>query len=407
MRAFVPVIAAIALLHATQTPAAAIQHLSRTTAPFGYVSQASTSPVQAVLVTNTGDVSLTISALTLEGAQPGDFGIAASGTCAPPIALGPSERCRIDLVMTPVSARGRAVSASVFVHTTATEGNAEITLTGTVDPGFSGPIFDVTPSWLDFGAQAVATPSAPQTLTITNRTSATFTIGQFALAGGNAGDFALTSTCAPGQMFLHNDTCAATVTFMPTAAGPRSTELAMQMTTFGIDGFFRYSITGAGGAPPPVTVVEYYNASLDHYFITWIAAEQANLDAGNTPTRWVRTGYSFNVYTTAQAGASNVCRYYIPPGLGDSHFFGRGSVECNATGAAHPTFVLEDPNFMYVFLPAAGVCPAGTTPIYRVFSNRPDANHRYMTDRAVRDLMVTRGWLAEGDGPDLVVMCAV
>ena len=90
-----------------------------------------------------------------------------------------------------------------------------------------------------------------------------------------------------------------------------------------------------------------------------------------------------------------------------SHFFGRGIVECNATGAAHPTFVLEDPNFMYVFLPAAGVCPGGTTPIYRVFSNRPDANHRYMTDRAVRNQMVARGWLAEGDGPDLVVMCAV
>ena len=35
-----------------------------------------------------------------------------------------------------------------------------------------------------------------------------------------------------------------------------------------------------------------------------------------------------------------------------------------------------------------------------------DANHRYMTDRTVRDQMVAKGWLAEGDGPDLVVMCA-
>ena len=81
--------------------------------------------------------------------------------------------------------------------------------------------------------------------------------------------------------------------------------------------------------------------------------------------------------------------------------------ECDATGTAHPTFVLEDPAFMHVFLPTAGTCPGGTTPIYRAFSNRPDANHRYMTDRAVRDQMVARGWLAEGDGPDLVVMCAV
>jgi len=51
---------------------------------------------------------------------------------------------------------------------------------------------------------------------------------------------------------------------------------------------------------------------------------------------------------------------------------------------------------MQMTLPAAGVCPAATVPIYRVFSNRADANHRYMTDRAVRAQMVAKGWLAEG-----------
>jgi len=29
-----------------------------------------------------------------------------------------------------------------------------------------------------------------------------------------------------------------------------------------------------------------------------------------------------------------------------------------------------------------------------------------MSDRATRDQMVSNGWLAEGDGPDLVVVCA-
>jgi len=151
--------------------------------------------------------------------------------------------------------------------------------------------------------------------------------------------------------------------------------------------------------------VEYYNAALDHYFITWMPAEQANLDAGNTPTRWTRTGYRFRAYTAAQSGTSPVCRYYLPPQYGDSHFFGRGTAECDATGLAHPAFVREDPAFMHVYLPTGGTCPAGTTPVYRVFSARPDANHRYMTDRAVRDQMVARGWLAEGDGADQVVMC--
>jgi hypothetical protein len=156
----------------------------------------------------------------------------------------------------------------------------------------------------------------------------------------------------------------------------------------------------------PATVVEYYHAGFDHYFITWMPNEIAILDAGIETKGWVRTGYSFKTYTTAQSGTSPVCRYYIPPGLGDSHFFGRGTVECNATGQKNPTFVLEDPAFMQTFLPVVGVCPANTTQVYRVFSNRTDANHRYMTDPAVRDQMVAKGWLAEGDGPDLVVMCA-
>ena len=152
--------------------------------------------------------------------------------------------------------------------------------------------------------------------------------------------------------------------------------------------------------------IEYHHRTFDHYFITWMPDEITKLDAGTQIQGWTRTGYSFKTYTTAQSGTSPVCRYYIPLVLGDSHFFGRGTVECNETGQKNPTFELEDPAFMHMLLPAQGVCPANTTKVYRVFSNRPDANHRYMTSKVVRDQMVAKGWLAEGDGPDLVVMCA-
>ena len=406
MRALVLVGMIATVLLAGDAVAAAIQQLSRTVVAFAYVSQGFTSPVQPVFVTNTGDAPLTIGALTLEGSQPGDFGIATSGTCTPPIALGPGERCRIDLVMTPVSPRNRSVSASVFVHTTATLGSTEITLTGTVDPALSGAILVPAPAFLDFQPQAVGDASAPLTLVITNAAPITLTLGQLTLLGGDATDFAATSDCTVGQVVAHNHACAVTVTFTPRGNGPRATELVTEWSYGGSDGFYRYSVTGTGAAQAqPVTVVEYYNATLDHYFITWVPAEQANLDAGNTPTRWVRTGQTFRTWTSARAGTSPVCRYYIPPGLGDSHFFGRGQAECDATGVKNPSFVLESPEFMDLFLPIAGACPAGTGEIYRVFSNRPDANHRYMTDPALRDQMVARGWLAEGDGPNLVVMC--
>jgi probable HAF family extracellular repeat protein len=169
---------------------------------------------------------------------------------------------------------------------------------------------------------------------------------------------------------------------------------------------FRLDPVSGPVAVLPLPVVEFWNASLNHYFITWRSSEIAILDAGTQIRGWTRTGHAFKTYATAQAGTSPVCRYYIPPGLGDSHFFGRGKAECDATGKKNPNFVLEDPAFMQMFLPTAGVCPANTTQVYRVFSNRTDVNHRYMTDRSVRDRMVTYGWLAEGDGPDLVVMCA-
>jgi hypothetical protein len=166
------------------------------------------------------------------------------------------------------------------------------------------------------------------------------------------------------------------------------------------------SITVAGTAvPTPVSVVEFYNASLDHYFITYVADEIAKLDNG-TFKGWARTGLSFNAWATTQSGTSTVCRIYIPPGKGDGHFFGRDTNECDGTMAKNPTFILESSTFLYLYPPTLGNCAAGQVPVYRVFSNRADANHRYTTSRTVRDQMVAKGWLAEGDGADTVVMCA-
>ncbi|MFO1312310.1 MAG: M36 family metallopeptidase [Burkholderiales bacterium] len=165
------------------------------------------------------------------------------------------------------------------------------------------------------------------------------------------------------------------------------------------------SYSKTAGAGNKVLAVEYYNAGFDHYFVTWVPAEIANLDSGVTKG-WSRTGQSFNVYSDAPAGTAAVCRIYIPPGKGDGHFFGRDTNECAGTMAKNPTFILESPSFFHLVPPAAGNCAPGTVPVYRVFSNRADANHRYTTSRATRDLMVSKGWVAEGDGPDVVVMCA-
>ena len=56
---------------------------------------------------------------------------------------------------------------------------------------------------------------------------------------------------------------------------------------------------------------------------------------------------------------------------------------------------------------ATGDCPSGDVPIYRVFNQRKDANHRYTTSIAIRDQMVARGGVAEGYGPNSVALCGL
>jgi hypothetical protein len=272
--------------------------------------------------------------------------------------------------------------------------------------GTQAPYVCSLPPNVDFGSATIGMTSVPRNVTFTNSGNAPLAIQTADVV--DTAQFKRVSGCGPGTVVAPGASCTVAMTASPAFAGVAKSQLVL----FTNDGFYELPLiangvtAGQATGGPTIDVIEYYNASLDHYFITWIAAEIANLDAGKTPSLWTRTGKSFKAFTTAQPGASQVCRFYIPPTLGNSHFFGRGAAECNATSVAHPDLVLEEPNYMQLFVPTAGTCLAGTVPIYRVFNNRADTNHRYTTDRAVRDQMVAKGWLAEGDGADLVAMCA-
>jgi serine protease len=158
---------------------------------------------------------------------------------------------------------------------------------------------------------------------------------------------------------------------------------------------------------PAVPVIEYYWAARDHYFITANPAEIAALDAA-PPGGWVRTGQSFGAYAQPTGIASRVCRFYIPAAWGDSHFFSALPEECAAVQVKFPMFVYESSNAFYIALPDlnTGACPAGTVPVYRLWDNRADTNHRYTTSLTIRSQMLAKGYLGEGYGPNSVAMCA-
>jgi hypothetical protein len=153
-------------------------------------------------------------------------------------------------------------------------------------------------------------------------------------------------------------------------------------------------------------VVEYYHAGFDHYFVTATPAEIAVLDAGTKG--WARTGYAFPARASPQAGMQELCRFYIPPAQGDSHFFSASRSECDDVARKFPSFIVEGPTRIFMALPdtSTGACAPGSLPVYRIWNRRVDSNHRYTSDPSVRDRMVAAGGMAEGYGPAAVALCA-
>jgi hypothetical protein len=161
------------------------------------------------------------------------------------------------------------------------------------------------------------------------------------------------------------------------------------------------------------TSVEYYNATLDHFFTSSLQADIDAFDSGRLPG-WARTGQAFGATAAAGPGLNPVCRFYIPPDKGDSHFFSAAPDECQAVlarMASDPNYAgyfYESPAAWYTALPdrLTGTCPAGTVPVWRLWNGRIDSNHRYTANWAVRDQMLALGHTLEGYGPSGAGMCA-
>jgi hypothetical protein len=176
-------------------------------------------------------------------------------------------------------------------------------------------------------------------------------------------------------------------------------------------------------------VVEYYDPGLDDYFITAYQPEIDGLDHGAHPG-WVRTGLTFLAYsdpTVAPAGVNPVCRFYLQPQFGDSHFYSADPVECAATAVKFAgSWVEESPALFYIVLPdrTTGACPASTRPVYRFVNSINQIHHRYTAELDARNCLYygrntssdkdvdcsqfPGTWLEEGYGapPNAPVMCS-
>lgn len=166
-------------------------------------------------------------------------------------------------------------------------------------------------------------------------------------------------------------------------------------------------VTSIPPAPQPVAMIEYYEPTFDHYFMTSLPVEIKALDEGKFPG-WQRTGQSFEVYPTLTIGADSVCRFFNADLVPSSHFYSADPNECLFT-ENHPGWTWQLEGIVaYIAVPDdAGQCPASTNSVYRLYNDGKGGapNHRYTTSTTIRATMMAQGWIPEGYG-DGVVMCA-
>ena len=170
----------------------------------------------------------------------------------------------------------------------------------------------------------------------------------------------------------------------------------------------RLSLATPAVSNDSVTVVEYYHAGLDRYFMTAFPEEIKVLDSARPPG-WARTGESFLASAAQGNGLAGVCRFFsLPFGPKNAHFYTPDTAECAAT-KSKPEWAFEATAF-HVRLPSAdGGCVSGGNRLYHLYKQDVGGapTHRYTTNRAIRARMIGRGWLPEGRGDEGVIACTL
>jgi hypothetical protein len=201
--------------------------LNPTSLTFALQLVGSTSPSQAITLTNTGSATLSVTSIVASG----DF--AQTNNCGTSVNAGAS--CTITVTFTPTAAFTR--TGAITFTDNAPDSPQTASLTGT------GTYVNITPSSLTFAGQKVGTTSPSQTVTLTNTNTVSLSIRSTSITGTNNGDFAQTNNC--GTSVGKGLSCTFNVTFTPTATGTRTANLTVTYYQSGSQ-TQNISLTGTG-----------------------------------------------------------------------------------------------------------------------------------------------------------------
>ena len=209
--------------------------ISPSSVNFGNEIVGTTSVVQNITVTNSGNATLNLTCIVITGTNSGDF--AQNNNCGTSVAVG--GRCTVSVTFKPTATGTR--TAAISFTDNAPGGTQTANLNGV---GLA-PTAVPSPTSLTFGNQNTGTTSAAQNITLSNTGTANLTLTSIAITGTNAGDFVQNNTC--GTTIATGGRCTISVSFKPTGSGTRSA--AVTITDNALNSPQSVPLTGAGLAP--------------------------------------------------------------------------------------------------------------------------------------------------------------
>jgi hypothetical protein len=324
------------------TGIASAQTLSPTAVNFGNVVENESSSVHNIILKNTGTATVTVQPISV---SPGVYSINAPGTTCPTAtsaSLAHNATCNIALVLTPAGLLAQAAGTlSVTTSASATPLTAALSGTGIA------PV-TLSKSALSLPATLVGETSSALTVTVTNKQARVLHFTPFPITGTNAGDFAWSSTGATacGNSIPALGTCVVSVTFTPSASGPRSATLQItddaasspQLVTLSGDGNATVGVT-----PMSITSFSATVGTLSHSTTVTVknnnklAADTVTITSFQTTGEFVTTPVSCApLPLTLAAGASCTVAVQFAPTIGGT---GGGQLQVNDTALTSPQVV--------------------------------------------------------------------
>lgn len=219
----------------TGVSAAPVAQLSSSTMAFGSKQIGTQTPIQTVVLTNTGTSTLNISSVVLSGTNASDFNL--NNLCGATLTAG--SNCLIQASFTPQTLGSK--TASITITDNASDSPQAISLTGT---GIQSSA-SFNPISLSFPSQTLGSSSSPTPVVLSNSGTAALTVISIVASG----DFSQTNNCPTSSQIAVGGSCTINVTFTPTASGLRNG--AVTVTSNGAGSPQTVPLSGLGQGTTP------------------------------------------------------------------------------------------------------------------------------------------------------------